>query len=274
MTLTEFRENGWCNGSGYFINPNYETPKRGEFEEASYDYSGNCPADAVFNIRPLFEGGNGIMTVTAEGVKVTFSSYVYGNLTWNGKLIDTSDPQGEKIEISDGDLPEESAFTRIQLEKDHYHYLGSTYAEICDWLHGEANNRGFMEADGCYTTELRVRNAYLEMRRAEPDNTEEWHNDKDYCFGLDGWFGRIFDIEQESRTTVADVIRYFNATNLRKMKTEDEFEAPGLSTDHLICMDINLETSKGTKKVRLELGAGTLDSLVSVDTWARIYELN
>ena len=278
LTISKLKENGWCEGSGCYRWPTEDgSIQEYVYKDASYEQSGDCPANAQLVIYPEFGdyGTRGLFTFTAEGVTVKIDKGWFGDLKKDGVPAASSNPAGEPVEFSDEDMSQSSGFVSIELGKDHSHCLGSTYAEICDWYNGEADVYGIMETSGCYYTYFRDRNANLEFRKADPKNTLMELHDNDYCYGFNGWFGRVFEETHDSRVTVSDVIRYFNATNITKLDVTDEPEAPeNLSPASLICMDIELETAAGTKRVKLELEADSVDSGISEDTWTRLYELN
>lgn len=192
----------------------------------------------------------------------------------NGPMDDSETKEGEEIDIESGDYEEdeeEPGLTNLTLTKDNYHYLGSTYIEMCDWHHGEADIVGSMQKDNCYYTSL-TPNADLEMRRSVKD---EYLQPDDYCFGINGWFERVFDAEDNSFPTIEEVINYFGAENVTTMDVTDELEAPGnVGTAELTCMDIELDTSSGRKKVRLEIAVNEDEGYISSDTWTRIYLLD
>lgn len=169
----------------------------------------------------------------------------------------------------------ESPFTKLELGKYNAHTLGATYAEMCEWYNREADVYCFMEEDYCYATYFgNNRNCYCEMRKAR-DHTECTMEPEDYCFGLSGWFSRVFEVERDGPITAGDIIDFLDARNVTTMDVTDELEAPtNLGTENLLCMDVDIETAFGTKTLRLEIEANDEESSVTDDTWIRLYELN
>jgi len=179
--------------------------------------------------------------------------------------------ESEEIVYPEGEDEEEPGFTSLALTEDNYHYLGSTYSDICDWYHGEPDNVGFMQADNSYYTSL-TPNANLEMRQAI--NGERFQPE-DYCFGINGWFERVFEAEDKTYPMIEEVISYFDAENVTTMDVTDELEAPtNLNSTELTCMDIELDTSSGRKRVRLEIEADNEEGYIYDDSWTRIYLLD
>jgi len=85
----------------------------------------------------------------------------------------------------------------------------------------------------------------------------------------------LFEAEDKTYPMIEEVISYFDAENVTTMDVTDELEAPtNLNSTELTCMDIELDTSSGRKRVRLEIEADNEEGYIYDDSWTRIYLLD
>jgi len=88
LTIIKLKENGWCDGSGWYYEANIDDSMVDspddyyyDYEDASYEQSGNCPEDAELTINVIYDyGTNGKMSFTAKDVTMNIDGYWYKDL--------------------------------------------------------------------------------------------------------------------------------------------------------------------------------------------------
>ncbi len=184
-----------------------------------------------------------------------------------GNAGDASDAQSE--------AQPEAGFTYAKLKDIAYYGLGNSFSEALRYS-GRSSSPDYVGygnngMNGSYYTHFdnMDQNRYLMFRT----DSDTYFNDNDYCYGVRGWFSRVFEYGRDSHSLpVSSLAAVLDAKSMYPVSSwpEDYFIPSNLDSSGLYAIEADLDTALGVRSCLILLEADSDSWHISDDTWVDV----